>query len=324
TSRGCPFNCSFCSVTAFNGKKYRFRSPGLVLDELATIPQKYIFFVDDNLVGNTKRSFDRAKLIFRGMVERKLERQYMAQVTINFGSDIELIELAAASGCRAVFIGIESIVEGVLESMNKKVNIAHGITGYRKTIRRIQHRGIAVIGTIAVGNDGEPSHIFKDTARFVDKSGLDAVQFTIITPLPGTTLFEQLAAEERIVFDNYPEDWVHYSLGSLVFHPKDRSPEEIAAGWKLMIDRVYSKAAMRKRFFYSLFRTKRFSAAYFSYKLNKAYRQAYLDSGFYSDPPLEAFHLHRWRRKREEFGIGSRSLVSNREPAAISIIERQK
>ena len=106
TSRGCPFNCSFCSVTAFNGKKYRFRSPELVLDDLATIPQKYIFFVDDNLVGNTKRSFDRAKRIFRGKVERKLERQYMAQVTINFGSDIELIELTAASGCWAVFIGI--------------------------------------------------------------------------------------------------------------------------------------------------------------------------------------------------------------------------
>ena len=68
TSRGCPFNCSFCSVTAFNGKKYRIRSPELVLDELATIPQKYIFFVDDNPVGNTKRSFGRAKRIFRGIL----------------------------------------------------------------------------------------------------------------------------------------------------------------------------------------------------------------------------------------------------------------
>ena len=247
----------------------------------------------------------------------------MAQVTINFGSDSDLIELAVASGCRAVFIGIESIDEGILKSMNKKINLASRVANNRRIIKRIQDRGIAVIGTIAVGNDGEPSRIFEDTARFVDKSGLDAVQFTIITPLPGTALFEQLTAEERIVFDDYPEDWVHYSLGSLVFHPKDRSPEEIAAGWKLMIDRVYSKAAMRKRFFYSLFRTKRLSAAYFSYQLNKAYRQAYLDSRFYSDPPLEAFHSHLWKCEREGGGIRSWVLVSIRERDTISVIERQ-
>ncbi len=289
TSRGCPFNCSFCSVTVFSGKRCRYRSPDLVLKELSSIPQKYVFFVDDNLIGCSDRSIYRAKKIFRGMIERKLGKRFMAQVTINFGLDEELIKLASQSGCRGVFIGIESIDENILRSMNKTINTRTGVSRYRDLFRRIQDCGLAVIGTMAFGSDGESPTVFDDTARFIEKSGMDAVQITIVTPLPGTRLFEQLTKEGRIVFNNYPEDWIYYSLGGLVFKPKDKSAAEIAAGWRRLVDRIYSRPKILKREIKTLFRTKRISSASLSYKLNKAYRAAYLGSKFYNDPPLDVF-----------------------------------
>ncbi|NIM19854.1 MAG: radical SAM protein [Candidatus Latescibacteria bacterium] len=289
TSRGCPFNCSFCSVTVFSGRRYRYRSPDLVLEELLSIPQKYLFFVDDNLVGCSERSIDRAKKIFKGMIERKLGKKYIAQVTINFGFDDELIELASESGCGAVFIGIESIDENILKSMNKMINVKTGVSRYRGLFRRIQEKGIAVVGTMALGSDGESPTIFEDTARFIDSSGMDAVQLTIATPLPGTRLFEQLTMEGRIVFNNYPEDWIHYSLGSLVFKPRDKNPADIAAGWKRLVDSAYSKPKLLKRDIQTFIRTKKFSSVYLSHRLNKAYREAYLGSSFYKHPSLDAF-----------------------------------
>ncbi len=297
TSRGCPFDCYFCSVTVFNGKRCRYRSPELVLEELAGIPQKHIFFVDDNLIGCSQRTYDRAKRIFRGMIKRKLKKKYMAQTTINFGFDDELIELASESGCRAVFIGIESIETKILESMNKSINIKAQVSRYQSLLRRIQEKGIAVVGAITLGNDGESETIFEDTTRFVENSGLNSVQFTLTTPLPGTRLFEQLAHEDRIIFNNYPDDWVHYSLGSLVFQPKDKTPTEIAHKWKRLIDRSYSRTQILRRDLITLARTKRLSSVYLAHRLNKAYREAYRSSLYYNDPPLNAFARHSENRE---------------------------
>jgi radical SAM superfamily enzyme YgiQ (UPF0313 family) len=292
TSRGCPFDCSFCSVTAFNGGRYRHRSPALVLDELESIPQKYLFFVDDNLAGVSERSIARAKDIFRGMVERGLGKEYFGQVTVNFGLDDELLELASRSGCRGVFFGIESLDEEALKHMNKRLNLKTGISRYRELIKRIQDHGIAVIGLLIFGADGESPEVFDRAARFVDESGLDAVQLTVMTPLPGTKLFEQLTREDRIVFNRYPDDWIQYSLGTLVYRLKGASPAEFAAGWKRMIDFIYSKHKVMRRTVGTLFRTMHLSSAYVSWRLNNAYRHAYLNSSFYRNPPLEALASH--------------------------------
>jgi hypothetical protein len=108
-----------------------------------------------------------------------------------------------------------------------------------------------------------------------------------MTPLPGTRLFEQLSSEGRICFDRYPEDWVHYSLGSLVFRLKGRSVAEFVSGWKRTIDSVYSRGRILKRTVGALFHTMHISSAYVTWRLNGAYRRAYINSSFYKNPQLE-------------------------------------
>jgi radical SAM superfamily enzyme YgiQ (UPF0313 family) len=293
TSRGCPFNCSFCSVSAFNGKKYRCRRPEAVIEELGQIPQRFLFFVDDNLIGCSRNSIDRAKRIFQGMIDRRMNKKFLAQVTINFGLDDELVTLAYKGGCRGVFIGIESVDAKVLKSMNKAINLKAGVDNYRDIFRAIQRRGIAVIATMTIANDDEPDDIFEKTAEFVETSGVDAIQLTISTPLPGTNLFEQLSNERRIVFNDFPADWVHYSLGSLVFIPKHKSALQVIDQWRKLIDTVYSTRRTMLRSCRTLVHTRNLVSTYLSYKLNKAYRKSYLSSLFYNSPPIEKFKADR-------------------------------
>jgi len=224
----------------------------------------------------------------------------MAQVTINFGFDEELIGLAAESGCRAVFIGIESIDDAVLRTMNKTINLTAGAPNYRRLIKRIQRSGIAVIGTIALGSDGEKKTVFQDTERFVRESGLSAVQLTIMTPLPGTRLFERLSREGRIVFANYPEDWIHYNLASLVFQPQGRSAASFASGWKDLVDSTYSNGQILKRGLTTLATTQRLSSVYLTYKLARGYRDAYRNTSFYKHPWLAAFESRSEDAQKEE------------------------
>ena len=108
TTRGCPLNCSFCSVSAFNGNKYRQRPIAHVIDELKSIREKWVLVVDDNLIGTTSAHMARAKELLRAMIAADLHKNWIAQVTINMADDHELLDLAAKAGCKGVFIGFES------------------------------------------------------------------------------------------------------------------------------------------------------------------------------------------------------------------------
>jgi radical SAM superfamily enzyme YgiQ (UPF0313 family) len=214
TSRGCPMDCSFCSVTAFNGRLFRMRDVDDVVAEVASIPARDIIFVDDDLNGFSRKAKERCLELFRALAAARLDKQWITQVTINFGDDDELPRLARASGCAGVFIGLESTDTRSLALIRKDgTSQRRGLDYYRENVARIRSHGIGVVGSFILGIDTQDMNtIVSDILRFAEESDLDGLNPTILTPLPGTRDYARLDAEGRILFKNYPEDWEKYTL----------------------------------------------------------------------------------------------------------------
>ena len=224
TTRGCPLSCSFCSVTAVNGALYRLRPIADVVREFRLIRERAVLVVDDNLIGTRPEHVARAKDLFRAMAEANLRKQWIAQVTINFADDEELMTLAARAGCRGVFIGFESPTPEGLGELGKKFNL-RGDRDLRASVRRIQRHKILVVGSFVVGLDIDGPGIGRRVAETAGRYGVDMLNALFLTPLPGTRLWDQMNAENRIMLNEFPEDWKHYTLGFPVARYKRLSVE---------------------------------------------------------------------------------------------------
>jgi len=217
TTRGCPYSCSFCTVTSFFGHTYRCRPIEEILKELETFDErKFIAFVDDNIVGNPKF----AKELFRALIPYKIK--WVAQASVTVAKDDELLKLAAASGCISLFIGFESISPASLAAAHKKINV---VDEYENVIRKIHSNGIAIHGFFIFGFDEDDEDVFRCTVRFAQKMRLETAQFDFLTPYPGTALCESLDKAGRIV----TKDWRRYGY-DLVFEPKSMSQERLQKG----------------------------------------------------------------------------------------------
>lgn len=211
TTRGCPLNCSFCSVTAFNGSRYRQRPVQDVVSEFQLIREKYVLVVDDNLIGTRPEHIARTKDLFRAMIHANLRKEWVSQATINFADDEELLVLAAKAGCRLVLIGFESPdPEGLME-IGKKFNLRKG-RNFRDSVRRIQRHNILVVGSFIIGLDVDKPGIGIRIADAASQYGVDNLQVQFLTPLPGTRLMEQMTSAGHIALDTFPEDWKYYTL----------------------------------------------------------------------------------------------------------------
>jgi radical SAM superfamily enzyme YgiQ (UPF0313 family) len=228
TSRGCPMDCSFCSVTVFNGRLFRMREIDEVVAEVAAIPQRDIIFVDDDLNGFSRKAKQRCADLFRALTAARLNKQWITQVTINFGDDDELPRLARASGCAGVFIGLESTDTKSLTLIRKDgTSQRRGLDYYRENVARIRRHGIGVVGSFILGIDSQNMDtIVSDILAFADETGLDGLNPTILTPLPGTRDYARMDAEGRILFKNYPDDWERYTLA----FPVTKMPHVTGAG----------------------------------------------------------------------------------------------
>jgi radical SAM superfamily enzyme YgiQ (UPF0313 family) len=211
TTRGCPLNCSFCSVTAFNGAYYRQRPIADVVREFQLIREKHVLVVDDNLIGTRPNHIARAKDLFRAMAKANLRKQWVAQSTINFADDEELLALAAKAGCSGVFIGFESPTPEELRELGKKFNLLKG-RDFRASVRRIQRHGILVAGSFIIGLDIDKPGIGKRIAEVANQYGVDNLNVLFLTPLPGTRLWDQMRSQGRIALDTFPKDWKYYTL----------------------------------------------------------------------------------------------------------------
>jgi radical SAM superfamily enzyme YgiQ (UPF0313 family) len=224
TTRGCPFACTFCTVTSFFGKTYRFRPLSEVLEELKTLPRgEMVFFVDDNLVGNPRR----AKELFRAIAPLKI--RWISQGSITMARDDELLQLAAASGCAGFYIGIESLSPKSLAAVGKGFN---RVEEYEAAIQKIHSYNIPIAGSFIFGFDHDTEDVFEETVRFVKRTRIETPQFGILTPFPGTVIYRQMEQEDRIL----TRDWSKYRLDNVVFEPKLMSRETLQRGhdwaWK--------------------------------------------------------------------------------------------
>ena len=254
-TRGCPFDCDFCSVTNFFGKIHRFRPVEEILKEIETLKGNIVFFLDANIVGNPGY----AKELFRRLIPYKIK--WMSQASINLAQDRELLQLCAKSGCMMMFIGFESLSQINLQEMRKPFN---KVGRFKESIEMIHDHGIAIEGSFMFGFDNDDSSIFKKTVDFVNEVNLDAVQFSVVTPLPGTGLYQKLEREGRII----ERDWSRYDFLTVVFKPRLMSEEELQNGLYFAYHQIYSYRSIFKR----IFRSRK--SPLFSAVMNWGFRQA--------------------------------------------------
>lgn len=281
TSRGCPFNCNFCSVSRYLGKAYRQRKAEDVLHELEGIDGEYILFVDDNLIGNTLENKSRAVDLFKGMINRNLNKKWWMQTSINASDDEQVVELAARSGCMFVFIGFETIDKKTLKDMKKGVNLKVGIENYKNVINRFHKYGIGVYGAFVIGNDGESAEYYRELAKFLSTSGIDIVQITILTPLPGTELMDELQREGRLMYQNYPGDWDKHRFSYVVHHPFGIDDSDVYSGNNYIKSKLYSFPTYQLRLLKSLYNIKSPTNVYATFKLNQALKKGWQGSHYY-------------------------------------------
>lgn len=251
TTRGCPLNCSFCSVTAFNGARYRHRPIADVVAELKTIHEKMLLIVDDNLIGTSATHVARAKELFRAIIAAGIRKKWIAQVTINIGDDPELLDLARQAGCIAVFIGFESPTAGGLAEVGKKFNLSRN-RDPKATVRQIRRHGILVVGSFIMGLDEDHPGIGRKIARAAIDYGVDFINTLFLTPLPGTRLWDKMAAEGRIATSNFPEDWKYYTLTYPVARYQNLSREQIITEMETCDRKFFSKRRILGRVIASL------------------------------------------------------------------------
>jgi radical SAM superfamily enzyme YgiQ (UPF0313 family) len=227
TSRGCPFDCSFCSVTKMFGRKYRFRSAENIKQELLVTQAKTIFFCDDNFTAHPKRT--RALLEF---LSRHKMRHWACQVRCDAARDDSLLSLMAKAGCRVACIGFESVNHKTLQAYDKKQTIEEII----HAIKSFHKKKIKIHGMFVLGSDDDNEKTVWDTVRFAIRHKIDTLQMSILTPFPGTKVHQELEKQKRI----FSRDWEFYDGQHIVFTPKLLSARALQLNVLMAYTRFYS------------------------------------------------------------------------------------
>jgi radical SAM superfamily enzyme YgiQ (UPF0313 family) len=257
-TRGCAYACDFCTLAVMYQCRVRKRAVAEVAAEYASFRGKVIIFWDDNLANDREY----AKRLFHSIEPYK--KWWSSQASIQAGEDDEFLEFAARSGCKQLFIGLESISQASMNEVHKRFN---RVEIYARVIERIHAHGIAVQAGIVFGFDNDPETIFSETLDFLETVGVQNVTFNILTPYPGTRLNKRLEAEGRIL----TRDWSRYNgREDAVFQPRRMSPETLLEGYQYSYRRFYSAKSIYRRLSRSP------AQLWWAMPLNLAYAFAYL------------------------------------------------
>ncbi len=238
-TRGCPYDCDYCAVTGVFGRKFRTRPVAEVLDEIRAFDSRDFLFADDNICGQPEY----AKELFTALIPMK--KKWGGQTSITFARDDELLRLYAKSGGRYAFIGLESLRQDNLKAVNKQWCKAED---YETAISRIHRAGINIIGSFILGLDNDDPSVFRHTLDFVLKTRIAAAQYHILTPFPGTRLYDRLEKDKRIV----ERDWSKYHTSDVVFQPVGMTAEQLQDGYDWIFRQTYTIPNILKRVFRSL------------------------------------------------------------------------
>jgi len=237
TSRGCPYDCEFCSIGQTLGQQYRVRPVQEVTAEIESIDSPHLFFVDDALGLNRNA----AKKLFTEMIP--LRRRWLAQGTVSLAEDLELLRLMRRSGCLGLFIGFESVQKATQNEVKKIKNLR---IDFYEAMRRFHGEGFGILGAFVFGFDYENKDVFEQTLEFIMRCRMDVLQLRILTPYPGTRLYKRLLSEGRLFVRDW---WLHgYPPDTLLFQPKGMTADELIGGFARLNRQAYSFGAMMKRF----------------------------------------------------------------------------
>lgn len=246
-TRGCPFTCSFCTVPSLN-PGFRLRPVAEVIKDIQYNDfkhwwqRKVVWFWDDNLTAN--RAY--VQELLRAMIP--LKKWWLTQASLDIAKDKELLDLMQASGCIGVFFGIETFGQESLKEANKRQNKADH---YRECIEALHQRGIAVMAGFIAGFDGDTAASIEDMAHQLYDIGVDVPFLSVLTPYRGTSLYDKLESEGRLLKNR---GWEFYNGYNVTFQPKHMSADELLQAHRTLWRTAFSFKYATRRILRSTFR----------------------------------------------------------------------
>ena len=237
-TRGCPFRCEFCSVRKFFGDTYRFRPIPNVIEEIRSLPRRWIMFNDDNIIGNPSYS----KELLTALIP--LRKKWVGQASLSGLKEVENVALLSKSGCTGLLIGFESLSKSNLIRSQKFQNDP---AEYREIVNVLHRFGISIWASFIFGFDEDDPSVFEETVNFAIQTKIFSVVFALLTPYPETAFYQRMKSEGRLTQDQWwllerPEESAPH------FVPKKMSGEMLREGWKKSWKEFYSFSSIWKRF----------------------------------------------------------------------------
>ena len=250
-SRGCKFNCDFCSIRSFYNCKVRQKTTKEIVDEMSRIKEKVVFFIDDNIFLNEKSAIE----LFQAI--KPLKKKWACQISMDVAFNDKLLKAMKDSGCILVLMGFESLNQKNLKLMNKVANL--NIKKYEDAIKNIYKYNLMIYGTFVLGYDYDTKEDIEKTMKFALENNLTLANFNPLIPMPGTALYERLEKNKELIFDKW---WLEkdYCYGDSAYYPKSMTPDELKEGCREARFEFNSYRNIMKRLFCNKVHLKPFNA----------------------------------------------------------------